>query len=386
MVCCLSVVPLEIETEVFANSAISVSATAIGDKLILENILRIYFYQALCATCFLTPVFASAQADAPAPAAQSAPAEAVLEKILVSGVQPGPGMWKISKGDHALWIIATYDPVPKKMLWRAKEVEAIIAQSQEILGSVGIGISIKQIGYFKALTLIPALFESRKNPDGATLRDIVSADVYKRWLVLRDKYIGDYQDDDNDIERRRPMFAAMELYAKAIDQTGLTTRNPVRSVVNDLAKKYNVKITSVNLEPNIGEVRAAINEFKATRLADLECFNKTVERIEADLVHMRARANAWASGDVNALRTLPASDQRAACNAAIENAPFMKTLGIENARTLIEIAWLNAAELALNKNKVTLAILPIDAMFKPDYLAKLKAKGYTIQEPEGASE
>ena len=147
---CLSLVPLEIETEVFANSAISVSATAIGDKLILENILRIYFYQALCATCFLTPVFASAQADAPAPVAQSAPAEAVLEKILVSGVQPGPGMWKISKGDHALWIIATYDPVPKKMLWRAKEVEAIIAQSQEILGSVGIGISIKQIGYFKA--------------------------------------------------------------------------------------------------------------------------------------------------------------------------------------------------------------------------------------------
>ena len=77
--------------------------------------------------------------------------------------------------------------------------------------------------------------ESRKNPDGATLKQLLPADLYARWSVLRDKYIGDYQEEESDIERRRPMFAALELYDKAINKVGLTSTNAVRSAVEDLA-------------------------------------------------------------------------------------------------------------------------------------------------------
>ena len=75
----------------------------------------------------------------PAPRQWSAPASApvVLEQMLVSGEQPGPGMWKVSKGDNTLWIIGTQTPVPEKMKWRAKGLEAIVAQSQEILTGPG---------------------------------------------------------------------------------------------------------------------------------------------------------------------------------------------------------------------------------------------------------
>ena len=38
----------------------------------------------------------------------------ILETVLVSGEQPGPGMWKVSKGDHVLWIVGIQTPVPKK--------------------------------------------------------------------------------------------------------------------------------------------------------------------------------------------------------------------------------------------------------------------------------
>ena len=142
-------------------------------------------------------------------------------------------------------------------------------------------------------------------------------------------------------------------------------------------------MTGVKLEPTISNPRAAINELKTSRLTDTDCFAKTIDRIETDLALMRTRANAWATGDINAIRALPTSDQRAACEAAINSASFMKMLGIQNIQAQQQNAWLKAAELALANNSVTLAILPIEQMLKVDgYLAILRARGYSVQEPD----
>jgi hypothetical protein len=67
--------------------------------------------------CFLTaPAWSQMEAESasvePQQAAQApidAP-EIAPEKILVVGQRPGPGLWKISKGDHVLWLFGTYSP------------------------------------------------------------------------------------------------------------------------------------------------------------------------------------------------------------------------------------------------------------------------------------
>jgi hypothetical protein len=98
---------------------------------------------------------------------------------------------------------------------------------------------------------------------------------------------------------------------------------------------------------------------------------------------MRIRANAWARGDIEAMRKLPAGDQREACEAAIRAASFMKTLGAQNATEQMDSLWLAAAESALKNDSVALAVLPIAQILAPDgYLAKLRAKGYVVVEPE----
>ncbi len=332
------------------------------------------------ATLFSAHVFAQ-----PSVAPVLAVAPIILDKIEISGEQPGPGMWRVSKGDHVLWIVGTQTPVPQKMTWRAKGIEAIIAQSQQVLSAPSVSISLKQIGYFRALTMLPSAMQARKNPDGALLKDIVPADLYARWSVMRDKYIEQYNPDDeeNDIERMRPMYAAMELYRKAISKVGLTSASPVWPMIRDAANKHKVKIIEVKLEPTINDPRGALKELRGSRLADLDCFAKTIERIETDLAAMRVRANAWATGDINAIRRLPAADQRAACEAAIRDASFVKTLGAQNVPTQMENAWLNAAEAALKNDKVALAVLPIAQILAPDgYVAKLRARGYLVQEPE----
>ncbi|MBC7455556.1 MAG: hypothetical protein H7335_18070 [Massilia sp.] len=44
--------------------------------------------------------------------------------------------------------------------------------------------------------------------------------------------------------------------------------------------------------------RGALRDFKKSQIEDQGCFTKTVERLEVDLDTMRARANAWATGDI----------------------------------------------------------------------------------------
>jgi hypothetical protein len=303
------------------------------------------------------------------------------------GEQPGPGMWKVSKGDNTLWVIATHTPVPQNMKWRAKGIKEVVAGAQEVLTPPSLLVSTKNMGFLQSLSLLPMLpmaMEGRKNPDGARLKDLVPAEPYARWLVLRDKYIFENNTDDEsqDIERWRPIFAALELYSQAIKRNGMATTSPVWKTVEDEAKRSKVKVTSTVFEAPMGDARGAIRDLNKSRLEDIDCFTKTIDRIEAELGVMRKRANAWARGDIEALRGLPWQDQRAACSDAIQNASFLQRLGLTNVSAKIESAWLEQVEKSLATNAVTVAVLSLsDALSKTGYLAKLRAKGYTIVEP-----
>jgi uncharacterized protein YbaP (TraB family) len=315
--------------------------------------------------------------------AQQAPATAVEpEKFLAVGEQPGPGMWMVGNGANVMWIIGTQSPLPKKMSWRAKGLENVVAKSQTILREPSVKITADKIGVFTALTLLPGALEAKNNPDGAVLSDVLPRPLFARWEVLRDKYIDEARNPDNTIDRLRPMTAARMLQERAIEKSGMTTGGAVWSKIEAAAKKHNVKIQDVTFEVNIDNARAALKEFNSTRLADVDCFEKTLNRIETDIDAMRTRANAWAVGDVNALRSLTVSEQRAACEAAFKDAASLKILGTNDIPAQMEAAWIKAAESALATHAVTLAVLPAYSLLAPEgYLAKLKAKGYAVLEP-----
>ena len=73
--------------------------------------------------------------------AQDDPA-ARLEEVLVVGEHPGPGLWKVSKRSHVLFVLGTHAPLPKDLVWRSKEVEAAIARSNEILGVYSVSLRV----------------------------------------------------------------------------------------------------------------------------------------------------------------------------------------------------------------------------------------------------
>jgi hypothetical protein len=74
------------------------------------------------------------------------------------------------------------------------------------------------IGFFRGLMLVPSLLKARNNPGGMHLQDMVPADLYARWLPLKARYMG----RDRGVEKRRPIFAAQELYEAAMRKSGLS--------------------------------------------------------------------------------------------------------------------------------------------------------------------
>jgi hypothetical protein len=301
----------------------------------------------------------------------------VLDVMVVSGAQPGPGMWKVSKGDNVLWVMGMQSPLPKKMDWVSRNVDKIIAQSDEVLFETSVSVSTDQ-GMFRNLLLIPSLYGARKNPNDGELKDVLSPELYQRWSVLKAKYIG----RDNNIEKWRPIFAAQELYDNAVKKSGLSAENIVRPVVENAVKEYKKRIIKPKIDIKITKPKAVLKEFSKSSLADIECFSKTMDRLETDLNAMIERGNAWAIGDIEALKKLSYTDQNQSCISALTNAAISQKNGFSDIRQRAMAAWLAAADTALAKNKVTFAILPMSDMLKANgLLASLRAKGYQIEEP-----
>ncbi|HKE48193.1 MAG TPA: TraB/GumN family protein [Rhodanobacteraceae bacterium] len=332
-----------------------------------------------------TPAFIVAflLADATASAQNANQATtAELPTVVVSGEQPGPGLWKVSSGDHVLWILGTLSPLPKDMRWKSHEVEDVIASAQEVLDPPRVKMDAN-VGFFGKMALLPALVGVRDNPDHKTLSDVVPPELYGRWLALKTKYFGAGR--GRNIETWRPIFAAIELWNQAIKKAGLTRSDIAGDVVRDAAKRAKLEAVTPTYTVEVDDPRAAVKEFKKGEMDDLECFRKTLDRIDSDLDAMAVRANAWATGDVATLRTLPDSDQREACIAAVTGSDLARERGIADLPDRVESAWLDAASAALAKNAVTFARLPITDLLAADgYVAKLKAKGYAVEAPDDA--
>jgi hypothetical protein len=110
-------------------------------------------------------------------------------------------------------------------------------------------------------------------------------------------------------------------------RSGLERSDELLPVVTKLARKRGLKVTTPEITVKVEKPRAAIKEFKREPLDDLPCFAKTIARLESDLDLMRARANAWATGNIEALRAMTPVGQASACIAAVMNAQVLQERG-----------------------------------------------------------
>lgn len=302
-----------------------------------------------------------------------------IEAMLVRGQYSGPGLWKISNGANTFWILGTVTPVPKGMEWYSPEAEAVLAQAQEVIGAPGFAATMGVGSMFKAAFAIPAILRARKNPDGKTLRDVLPADLYARWSVLKPIYLG----DDKSVEEWRPMFASGELYGAAIRRSGMVSGTGVGKRLVEIRKQHNIKRTSTEIHGELKNVRKLAKSFARDEIDDVQCFRSVLDRLELDVANAAERANAWATGDIPELTRLFARGDEAPCFDALASTEVAKSLGMVDFEARSEALWLKAAETALASNATTFGTLPVEQLLQPDgLLARLQARGYEVTLPE----
>lgn len=320
---------------------------------------------------WLTLAALAATAQEPAGTALEASATEPVEEILIVGERPGPQLWRITNGEHTLWLLGLLQPLPKRMTWRSQAVEEVLAEAQEVIapgGAVGV-----RVGLISGVRLYREWRALRQNPESASLAEVLPAPLYARFDALRAKYAPREREE---LDALRPIFAAGRLFGAAVERIGLTNENDVHARVVKLAKKRDLPIRQVKLvleDPSAtlaGLGRISPDEERA-------CLETTVTRLETDVGAMRERARAWAAGDVDAFRAVPYADPQAACWQAIGSSPELAPL-VAQARA----EWLGFVEAALATSRVALAMDSIDRVLAEDgTLAWLRAEGYAVRGP-----
>lgn len=303
-----------------------------------------------------------------------------LDEVVVDGVMPGPGLWQVRRGDRVLWLVGTLSPVPKRMEWRSAELDARLAEADAILDGPSLAITTGR-GMLHAMTLVPLALGARKLPDGKTLDDVLTPEQHARWSELKAEYLGRARA----VERWRPMFAAEKLHFEAVKRAGLSPRSPVGEHVAKAAKRRDLPRIQAAIALKLDDPREDLREFKRGELNDIDCFERTLQRLEGDVALLSARAEAWAIGDVEALRTLHDTDPDSACLEALTSAPMLQKQGLTDARAQMRARWIEAAEEALSAHRVTVGAVPIRLLLDPGadgVLEAFAARGYRVLGPD----
>lgn len=332
---------------------------------------------------FATAGLASGPGTADGLAANAAPVERQMDEItVVAGYQPGPGLWRVSRGENELWVLATVSPLPRRMRWPADEVRAVIAESQAVIAPPNVDFQFDR-GTFGMLMLLPTAMGARKNPDKETLEDQLSPGLYARWLVQKKKFMG----RDRGVEKFRPIFAANELFEAVLDDLDLSAKPVVWPLVEKAAKKNDVALIEPKVSIRIDDTKGKLKAFRDTELDDVACLESTLHLLEQELHVLKERANAWATGDVGALTVMSLTERASACTNALLGSTFVQDSGLANLQQRIADAWLADATKALATNRSTFAVLGLGQVLdRTRYLAALRAQGYVVEAPGESAE
>jgi uncharacterized protein YbaP (TraB family) len=300
-----------------------------------------------------------------APAAAVDPASMMLDEVLITGEHTGPGMWHVHRGDAHLWILGSMSPLPKGITWRSKQLEGILATTNQVVVPKPFDIGVARVLWLllteRSLLMVGG---------GKRLRDVMPRDLYARFAKLRALYTA----DADKWERFRPIIAAAFLQQAAFHQVGLSTRLDLGAAVRELAKKHGVRVE----ELKIAGVHDVLDALKSMPPATEDvCVDASLVTVENDLPRLVDRAQAWAAGNIERLQALREPIEVDACRAALDAGAGASELIAQVRRT-----WLDSMEGYLKSAGTTVAVVNTDLLWeKGGLLDELRAKGYDIDAP-----
>ncbi len=287
----------------------------------------------------------------PAPGGGGAAPPDALGELAVSGERPGPRMWHIHRGASHVWIIGSLSPLPKGIVWRAKQAEQVLSEAQDVLVQKPL-----DIGFARAVWLLITQRKHLMNSGGGKLRWVLPTELYARFARAR----AAVHENPDRWERYRPIIASGLLEQAAFERAGLSTRVDLGAAVRMLAQKRRIAVEEIDVA-GVGDVMEALKSL--TPASENLCVEAAIATIEHDLPRLDERARAWSRGDIERIKSLPEPAEVHACRAALEGADASAILDEK-----------------LERGGVSLAVIDIDLLLEPGgVLERLRDEGYAVE-------
>jgi hypothetical protein len=322
------------------------------------------------------------------------------EEIVVTGRYPGPPLWKVSNGQHVLWIFPYLDWVQRDMIWDSERVARVIAESQQFLDGPHLSSGWPKVILLNPISIARATRHREKtirNPDGGTLEENLPPALYARFTALQTRYFP----GNNVPLEMRPLYAGAELMNAIREREGLVAGDDVLKQIQRLVRRSrDIRHTEIAGRANFGDSYSEFVKRSDALYATLtpereqQCFEQQVRHVEEDLDEIKSLANSWAQGDIDGFRNLqrynvPLTAAELSAFAGLDACIGFWTgelsperENIMNMMMRLRQEWLDAADNALARNASTFAILPItELVAEGGLLSELKAKGYEVTEP-----
>jgi hypothetical protein len=304
-----------------------------------------------------------------------------IEEIVVVGRVPGPPLWRVSNGEHVMWILPEISMVPEDMEWETARVERLIADAQEFISSPdgGYSVTVPKNPVSLGRTL-RAMRENTRLPKGQSLADVVPVALYERFDDLKARYFP----RDDSVEKLTPYYAAKAMARPILEHENIVPFTRVMSDIDRFVQRNeSLRRTDPGYLARDTIKPGELQEIFAADAVDfppelqLPCLERRISFFESDLPVVKRQATGWALGRLPDLyATVAPREEPDPCFHVPE---AMRDEAADAARNRRE-RWLAAAEAALSGNVSTFAVLGVDDLVAPHgLLAELATMGYTVE-------
>jgi uncharacterized protein YbaP (TraB family) len=307
---------------------------------------------------------ALAQTPSPGPPPAVAPAEVQGEtqdsqhEIDIIGHLPGPALWRVSTPTSELWIVGLTGPVPKRLSWDTRRVEAALTGARELVIPPGASITILDIA---GLLFDP--FHHYHYPGRQTLRGAMSPGMREKFEATASA-LGQ---DPAHYDHWRPLVAAIALLADAQKHDALNPEGPQKTLMQ-LARAKNVPTRRL-ANYSFGEfVHAFSNAPPGATDTCMALVLDLVPRLPA----LSARiGEAWAHGDVDGARQIQGEITSDRCFTAVP--------GMQKLQDKMTQDWAKGLAQTLRTPGKTVLAIDMESLTRPGgLLDQLRAQGLDV--------
>ncbi len=299
-------------------------------------------------------------APSPPVAAPDPNESAVVQELEVVGRYPGPPLWTVRRGAGEVVVMGALSPLPHMLEWNSHRLERLMDGAQEVL--------LPPTGRVGPLDVVYILFHAGdfRLPAGRTLWDEITPEQRRRFDSLRLQA----KTDAKRYEKLKPVLAGLTLAGDFEKAAGLSSAKP-GSTVKRLAEAHHLRTREEGGIPVIDLFRAGA---KMDAAANRACLDAELTETEHDASRARPLADAWANGDLKAVKAELGVDSVNACLAG--------TAGLQGFIDKLTRDAAGSIDAALKRGGRTIAVVDLRLLLHANgVLDRLKADGADITVP-----